>query len=112
MTKEQKEGGVITSVSLAILGMIGLLCEWSYGFAGAFFCVDGLHFSCNHFDNSIADVLSTCNIDDVRRIFEFCVDFKHVVLVLIPVILYGLLRATGIVGRLFGFEERIFWFIE
>ena len=112
MTKPQKEGVFIVSLATALLLMAAALCDWRYGVADAYFCFNGLQLSCSQLEQTIADAFSTCYYDGIRRIFEFCVDLRHILFVLMPFLLYGFLRAFGIVRRLFRIEERLFGFIE
>lgn len=114
INKEHKEGFFIVSISIAVLLLFALLSDWDYGLQRAFFCFNGISVSCEtDEETSIFAIFYTTHcISWTRTILAFCVEFKHVLMAFIPIILYGLLRMFGIVRRLFRFEERLFKFID
>ena len=107
MNKEQKEGVLIVAVLTVSLLIASLFTEWRFGFGPAYLCIDLFKVSCT---TEIAGFI--CKDDGFVHPIEFCVSFKYLLIVHMLIGSYGLLRAFGIVRRLFKFEEKLFQFIE
>lgn len=121
VTKEQKEGVLITTVSMTILLTLALLTSWEGGFSDATFYFNGFETSC---ETKIEPPTGWCdrtvefcinNVicpDGVQRSYQFDIKFRTILILFIPIIAYGLLRSFGIIRRFFQFEEKLFKFID
>lgn len=114
MDLEQKEGVLIVSVSITILIIVALLTTWSLtlpfstevinlAFSQAYFGWSGIEYNCPYGPNLL---------NDCEYLFGFTMNYMTLLIIFIPIILYGLLRAFGIVGRLIPHEEWLFRFMD
>jgi hypothetical protein len=108
MNAEKKEGVVIVVVAIALLAVIALLTHWERGFSSAWVG----YFSEDRYDSCSGSILicglaSRDNPDDY-----YYINFSTVLIVFIPVLTYGVLRAFGTVKRVFGFEKGLFKFMH
>lgn len=96
MSTEQKEGILIATISIVVLLILALLTEWeSHGITKH--GVYGKIFS-----------FTEAQI----QLHEFSLHFKTILIFALPIFSYGILRAFGIVRRLFPFEEKLFKCVE
>lgn len=114
MTKVQKEGVLITTVSVVALLILALLTSWTGGFSEADFYFEGLATSCTpiHMPPTPLSPGYTICEHGTEYIHGFSIKFRTILIFFIPIIFYGILRAFGIVNRLFQFEEKLFKFID
>lgn len=111
MYKVQKEGVVIVTVSICTLIVLALFTKyWVLGFDEAYF------FNFNGFSVNCEYTSPGCYLRDdgsfKEYIFGFSLYFKTALILILPITAYGMLRAFGVIGRLFKFEEKLFKFIS
>ena len=112
MTKEQKEGFVIATVSMIALITLALLTSWKGEFSDAALYFNGFEKSCSYKPPvNPSDIFGSC-LSGIEYVWGFSVKFRTILIFFLPVISYGVLRSFGIVKRLFKFEEKLFKFIE
>ena len=113
MTKEQKEGVLITTVSMIALLTLALLTSWDGGFSEANIHFKGFEQSCTYIPPADPkDILGGTCFTGKEYVWFFSVEFRTILIFFLPIISYGILRSFGIVNRLFQFEEKLFKFIE
>lgn len=119
MKTEQKEGVLITFFVIFVLAVFALEANSPYGFSLlSYICFDGFQVSCNPgpINHNLDPLLNKYAARDcpygTEQILSFCVDFKTMLLMALPIFLYGILRALGIIGRLFPFEKKLFQFMS
>lgn len=113
MSKEQKEGVVIVVISALALLIIAINTDWKYsGLTDAAVRL-GFSMNCPYWDPD-----NGCYVNDESEtgysnyMWVFYIKFKTFLSLLLPVILYGVLRSFKIINRLIPFEERLFRFIK
>jgi hypothetical protein len=108
MTKEQKEGVLIATISIVALLIFSLLTDWDRGFEKATYYFNEHEESCvfSEAENN------TCSITGTRYVSSFYLKFTTILIIFLPIVSYGILRAFGIIKRLFNFEEKLFKFID
>lgn len=121
MSTERKEGVLIAAISIVALLILALLTEWeSYGrkldFSEANIQFNGFEVSCEfEYKSSGTSGFvdgNNCGIGGKKYILDFSLYFKTILIFALPIFSYGLLRAFGIVRRLFPFEEKLFKCVE
>ena len=118
MTKEQKEGVLITIVSMIALIILALFTSWTGEFSDVTFYFSGFETSCEPKYipptgvGLLGDFGTSICPDGVEFSYPFHIKFRTILILFIPIIAYGLLRSFGIVRRFFQFEEKLFKFIE
>jgi len=111
MTDERKEGILIIAGVLVILCLLAAWTNWSYGLQGATFSFEGftrkLPDECKEVkypENSIFQDHQSCWARS-EQIMSFYIRYTTALGILMPIFIYGLLRAFGIIRRLFRFES-------
>ena len=109
MHKAQKEGVLIVTVSIYTLLALALFKKyWNLGFDEAtIFIFNGFLVDCEY-------SAPGCHLIDSsfkQYIYGFQFYFKTALILILPITAYGMLRAFGVIGRLFKFEEKLFTFI-
>lgn len=135
MSTERKEGILIVTISIVALLILALLTEWEpintlsyekkFDFTEAQIQFDGFKTSCEYqqpvdiFGKIIQQSIFSsdydnhgCKADGTKYILGFTLYFKWILIFALPIFSYGILRAFGIVRRLFPFEEKLFKCVE
>lgn len=103
ITTEQKEGVVITAISLALVAIFLLNTSFYGGHVPAtVYLFDGFEVSCS------PPLISGCPYDGINLIFGVNFKLSTGLAFLMPILTYGLLRSFGVVKRVFEFERRLF----
>lgn len=96
MTNEQKEGVIIVALTILVAGAFCLLSDWgkwgNYSILSADIVLKVFHYEVTEGDRTF---------DKYPLIFKL----SNVLYLLSVPLIYGALRATGIVKRLFSFES-------
>lgn len=91
MSTERKEGILIATISIVVLLVLALLTDWK---------------------SSEMTRHGTYETEARTYIFDFSLHFKTILIFALPIFSYGILRAFGIVRRLFPFEENLFRYVD
>jgi hypothetical protein len=105
MTNEKKEGVLIAAVSIALLAIFLLRTTWyDNTLPASVWLFDGFDVACN-----VGEV--GCSASGTKRLLQIGFDLSWGIAFLVPLFAYGLLRAFGIVRRLFAAEKKLLGFL-
>ncbi len=114
MSKEQKEGILIATVSIIALLILALLTVWGEEFSEAAFYFNGFETKCRYEapNYTPGEFSAGACYSGIEYKYGFSIKFRMILIFFLPIISYGILRAFGIIRRLFQFEEKVFKFID
>lgn len=122
MSNERKEGVLITAFTLLLLLTLSLITDWSSGFFSADLNYYGFtlgsvgyrSFSEFKYFGFTAPTRTSLGWGGFTSAYEFdnlimhfSILYTTLLVLILPIFFYGVLRATGVVKRLFSFEKSL-----